>query len=423
MNFHSLNPLRVYSPYPLQDRVFNHDIRFCRILIYILSLVSLSVVGCQFAEETSDRVMGSSIEKLQIQNYHAQVCADGETTFGIDVSKWQGEINWDEVADDGVKFAVIRVSDGLEYYDNKFEQNWENAGRVGILRSVYQFFRPNLDPIQQAQLLIDSVNRVGGQLDLPPVIDVEATGDRSAAQIQQAMRQWIDLVEEAFGMPPIIYTGFYFWQDHVDGSTDFNQYPLWHPQYTSAECPRIADAWDDWLMWQYTSEGRVNGISGDVDLNRFNGSEDDLYALAQSMPRMIWGGQPRNQSFPLASQPPIELCLGERIEGEIWVRNTGNQAWDERVYLAPTPRDQASTLHDQTWISPTRITPALDLPIQVEEEGTFRFIIQGNELGESIHSFGLLAEGETWFADSGGPHDEYLALNVNVSSCTVNYHY
>ena len=93
-------------------------------------LLPLLLAACVGSEE-----VGESTVELQ-------VCADGETVEGIDISKWQGEIDWDAVAASGVKFAFIRVSDGLNYPDGYFSVNWRRAKEVGILRGAYQFFRP-----------------------------------------------------------------------------------------------------------------------------------------------------------------------------------------------------------------------------------------------------------------------------------------
>lgn len=207
----------------------------------------------------------------------ATVCAAGSTVFGIDVSKWQGTIDWARVKAAGVKYAFIRVSDGIATIDDKFVPNWVGAGAQGIPRGVYQFFRPHRDPIAQADIVIDHLLE-HGLGELPPVIDVEATNDQSPAVIAQKVGQWIDHVEAALGVTPIIYTGRYFWNDNV-GSSAFAGYPLWIAHYTSAACPNIPDAWGDWGFWQYSSTGRVDGIAGDVDMNRFNGSENDLRAL------------------------------------------------------------------------------------------------------------------------------------------------
>ena len=400
------------------------DVVFCRLYLCII----LAVIGCSNDPEgvmnaghlpdgmntlSEDQLTPPELLTMQ---YGLEVCADGETTFGIDVSKWQGEIDWARVSTAGVKYAIIRVSDGVNTLDEYFGTNWAGAKDNGILRGAYQFFRPGQDPIAQAEILVRRI-REEGPMDLPPVIDIEAVDGQSAAVIQDKARRWIDYVEAELGVTPIIYSGFYFWRDNVGDTQDFNQYPLWHAQYTSAQCPRIADAWDRWALWQYTSEGRVDGIDGNVDLNRFNGTYEELLGFAQADPPRVWGGRPRGQTFPLASEEPISLCVGERLSGELYVDNTGTVDWDDRVRLAPTPRDVESPLADETWLSPTRVTtPDSDL-IAVGEQAVFSFSIKGGAPGLYNQTFGLVAEGETWFADQGGPHDQYIQLVAEVSPC------
>jgi GH25 family lysozyme M1 (1,4-beta-N-acetylmuramidase) len=206
-------------------------------------------------------------------------CPDGDTVFGIDVSYYQGTIDWDAVAADGVEFAFIRVSDGLGYPDSQFANNWQGAQAAGLLRGVYQFFREDEDPVDQAAYLLAQMGDLGDG-DLPPVIDVESTDGAGPGEIVANVQEWIDHVEAATGRTPIVYTGKYFWQDNV-GSTAFAGYPLWAAHY-GVTCPDIADQWDDWTFWQYSSSGAVDGIAGDVDTNWFNGSWADLLALAES---------------------------------------------------------------------------------------------------------------------------------------------
>jgi GH25 family lysozyme M1 (1,4-beta-N-acetylmuramidase) len=207
-----------------------------------------------------------------------EVCPAGATTFGIDVSYYQGNIDWNAAAADGVAFAVIRVSDGTGFLDPKFAQNWEGARNAGVLRGAYQFFRSDDDPIAQAQLLLDQMGPLEAN-DLPPVIDVESTDGVGNATRIDRIRAWLDHVEAAVGAKPIIYTGGYFWQDNV-GTDEFNDHPLWHAGYTGGDCPStIANQWPDWTIWQYSSSGSVSGIGGDVDVNRFNGDFNQLLDL------------------------------------------------------------------------------------------------------------------------------------------------
>src|SRR5689334_12438956 len=84
----------------------------------------------------------------------ARVCAEGATTKGIDVSKWQGTINWSSVKAAGVAFAFIRLSDGANTKDAKFAANWAGAKSVGIIRGAYQFFRPAQSVTTQADMMI-----------------------------------------------------------------------------------------------------------------------------------------------------------------------------------------------------------------------------------------------------------------------------
>jgi MYXO-CTERM domain-containing protein len=210
----------------------------------------------------------------------ATTCAAGTTLPGIDVSTYQGNIDWDAVANAGIVYAIVRVSHGVNTLDDQFDDNWAQARAAGVHTGVYQYFEPGQDPIQQADILIDRMGPLGPD-DLPPVIDVEATSGLGPAAVATSVGQWIDHVEAAIGIKPIIYTGRYFWQDNV-GSSDFAEYPLWIAHYTDG-CPNIPDQWGNWVFHQYTSSGSVAGISGAVDRDNFNG---DLAAL------LAYGGGP-----------------------------------------------------------------------------------------------------------------------------------
>ena len=175
-----------------------------------------------------------------------------------------------------MKFAITRVNHG-GFMDPRFDENWAAIKKVGLLRGAYQYFNPGGDPVEQAQVFIDKVGRLQPG-DLPGVLDVESTDGESPSVIASRVQTWLDLVEEGTGRKPMIYTGGYFWNDSVK-SDAFADYPLWTAHYTS-QCPYVPDAWDRWAMWQYTSSGSVDGISGNVDRNRFNGSLEDVHDLA-----------------------------------------------------------------------------------------------------------------------------------------------
>lgn len=212
------------------------------------------------------------------------VCPGPDKVDGNDVSYWQGTINWPGVKAAGRKFVIMRAAHALAI-DTKFDFNWKSCHEQGLHCGVYQYFEPNVDPIKQADVMLAKMGKLGPG-DLPPVIDVESTGGGMApAAIAAAVGKWIDYVEAKVGRKPMIYSGGYFWEDNVK-STAFGDYPLWHPQYCTNCCPNIANPWKKWYFWQYSSTGKVGGITGNVDMNWWNGSLAALSAWA------IQGGQP-----------------------------------------------------------------------------------------------------------------------------------
>lgn len=201
-----------------------------------------------------------------------RVCAAGPTTEGIDVSHWQGTIDWDDVAASGVRFAFVRVSDGLEYPDAEFDRNWAEARRVGLYRGAYQYFRASQDPIEQADYLLEHMGPLEPD-DLPPVIDFEGDDGATLDEVQHGVRAWIAYVQAATGRRPIVYSGRYAWPD--TGLMDVTPSVLWVPQYGRI-CPDIPAPWTRWAFFQYTGSGAIDGIAGRVDLDRFDGDEAAL---------------------------------------------------------------------------------------------------------------------------------------------------
>lgn len=196
---------------------------------------------------------------------------------GIDVSHWQGAIDWDAVAAAGVEFAFIKATEGGDYTDPRFAANWAGAGRVGVLRGAYHFFRPQTDARAQAEHFLRTVPLAPG--DLPPVLDVEVTDGRSAQVIAAGVRTWLEEVERATGRRPIVYTRASFWTAQMGGG--FGAYPLWVAHY-GVSAPNVPAGWSGWTFWQHSDAGRVDGITGAVDLNWFNGDRAEMQAFASS---------------------------------------------------------------------------------------------------------------------------------------------
>jgi lysozyme len=220
----------------------------------------------------------TSVEIVSETDQAITVCAGGPTVKGMDVSYYEESIDWNTVRANGIEFAIIRATDGLQFPDPKFPAYWAGAKAAGVIRGAYQFFRPAEDPIAQANLLL---SRMGPPQpgDLPPVIDVEVSGGLTQAEVAAAVRAWVDHVAQAIGRQPIIYAGLYSWHD-LTGNTDVTTSPLWVAQYTAAPCPNIPSPWTRWLMWQNSSTGSVPGIPGStLDINLFNGTRGDLVAF------------------------------------------------------------------------------------------------------------------------------------------------
>lgn len=230
-----------------------------------------------------------------------KVCADGPVTEGIDVSKWQGDINWPKVAGAGIKFAFIRVSDGLGYPDGKFQYNWEEARAAGVLRGVYQYFRAGQSAEEQAWYLLDQMGPLE-KGDLPPVIDVETMDGQSAAVVVDKVGKWLKLVESETGVKPLIYTGAGFWNGL--GSNELSDYPLWVANWQT-DCPLMPAGWTQWDFWQKSATGKVAGIAGDVDLDVFNG---DLAALQEYA---YEGGPPPPEVVPCPVAAATETVVEE----------------------------------------------------------------------------------------------------------------
>lgn len=195
---------------------------------------------------------------------------------GVDVSVYQGNIDWPRVANAGIKFAFIRESDGF-HQDTKFERNWTEAKAAGVVRGAYQYFRASRDGAEQANAFLSRLTADSGEL--PLVADVETLDGVNRAKLQTELAKWVATVANRTGRAPMIYTAPGLWNGwHMPAS--FSEHPLWVAHWTTATHPRLPAGWSDWTFWQYRSDAAVPGIPGRVDADLFRGSLDDLKDLA-----------------------------------------------------------------------------------------------------------------------------------------------
>ncbi len=232
----------------------------------VVALVGV-VVGC--SSDRAGEPIGHTAEAVT-------VCAAGATVKGVDVSVYQGVVDWPTVKADGLDFAIARISDGMSL-DTKFATNWPAMKSAGLVRGAYQFFEPADDPSAQAAIVVTAVGMLADG-DLPVTADMEVTGGQSEATIAAHLQTWALAVEAGTGKAPMIYTALGFWNGSV-GSTAFSATPLWVANW-GVTCPDLPTAWSGWSFWQYADDGTVGGITGAVDEDEFNGSLADLEAFA-----------------------------------------------------------------------------------------------------------------------------------------------
>lgn len=188
---------------------------------------------------------------------------------GIDVSRYQQLISWEAVKEMKVNevqlgFAFIKATEGVRTLDPFFNRNWKKAKQAGVIRGAYHYFIARKDVKAQAKNFIKSVKLEPG--DLPPVLDIEKTFGLSTPALQKAVQEWLDTMEAYYGVKPIIYTYADFYEHYLQGH--FDDYPLWVAHYLQMRQPRISR---NWIFWQHSEQGHVNGILSRVDFNVFNG--------------------------------------------------------------------------------------------------------------------------------------------------------
>ena len=192
---------------------------------------------------------------------------------GIDISVWQGQIDWRLAQANGVSFVFMKATEGSDHADPGFAANWRGAAAAGVARGAYHFFYHCSSAALQARWFEAHVPRASGTL--PPVLDMEWTprsptcpNKRPASEVQRDARVFLSAVSRHYGQRPIIYTTLDF----------YNENRLWQLSGVDfwlrsvAAHPSDAFPGQHWLIWQYSGTGTVPGIAGKVDLNAFAGS-------------------------------------------------------------------------------------------------------------------------------------------------------
>lgn len=204
---------------------------------------------------------------------------DKYPVMGVDVSRYQGNIDWDTLAAQNVTFAFIKATEGSSHADPYFDFNWKEAQNSGIYAGAYHFFSFESSGETQAQNFIETVGALDGLL--PPVVDLEFYGDYTESPLsKKETREILDGLlkglEDYYGVKPIIYTTTRAYYSYILGG-GYGDYPLWMRDTYMEPMVR-------WTFWQYSDKGSLEGYDGVqadktemyIDLNVYHGSLEEL---------------------------------------------------------------------------------------------------------------------------------------------------
>lgn len=185
---------------------------------------------------------------------------------GIDISRYQGTVDFDRVAADGIDIVYMRAGEGNDYIDPEYERNYQQAREAGLKSGAYLYVTATTVDEGREQAKFFASLLQGKEFACRPVMDFENLRGLNRQTANDIALAFLQTLEEETGVTPAIYTGAYKVEAVWDA--DLAAYPLWIAEY-GAEEPKTTGAWKEWSGFQYTDKGQVDGIDGDVDLDRF----------------------------------------------------------------------------------------------------------------------------------------------------------
>lgn len=280
-------------------------------LATLVSLSALSLAACGTSPKKT--------VKSEAELYPAR--PTDYPVHGIDISRHQGAVDWAAIRNDGTRFAFIKATEGGDHADENFMAHWVASRDAGVKRGAYHFYYWCRNVEDQISWFIRNVPVEADAL--PPVLDVEWNGDSKTcpkkvpqAEALAAMTRFLRAIEAHYHKRPIIYTSIDFYREIIDGH--LHDYPLWVRTVRAHPVARYANR--PWTFWQYTENGDVNGIKGDVDRNAFVGTEDEWqrFINQQVIVASNTSALPVNQQLAMA-MPPSQGPTGQGPVGSVMV--------------------------------------------------------------------------------------------------------
>ena len=199
---------------------------------------------------------------------------------GIDVSNYQGEVEWNIIAKEDIKFAFIKATEGENYVDSYFSKNYQEAKNTGLVLGAYHFFDAEADGEKQADNFINTVGELSENEFLLPIVDVEFYNKQNPEPdtIRKELTKFLSKVEKKYKISPIIYVTQKSYKKYI--AENFHEYDIWVRNVWTK--PKIEN--DKWTFWQYTDKAKLQGYQGKekyIDLNVYNGTKDQFKGYIQ----------------------------------------------------------------------------------------------------------------------------------------------
>ena len=257
---------------------------------WVFSVLFLLFVGCGFFYKRQLIKLAYKIKKA----YVVYILKDKNwkpgsvnfpinySVFGLDISHYQGYINWDkmiaknELGDTvSFQFVLIKATEGANHVDPAYDDYWDDARESKLIQGAYHYFLPNVSAEKQAKNFIETVNLK--KTDFPPIIDIEETRGKSKKEIVTVLQNMIVLLEKKYHKKPIIYSNISFINDYL--LEDFKGYKFWVAHYYKEELATPKDL--QWCFWQFTDNGQGFCTDQPIDINAFYGTKSQLKEMVQ----------------------------------------------------------------------------------------------------------------------------------------------